>query len=405
MRKITIIGGGQSGLHLGIGLLHNGYDVEVVQNRTGEEIAAGKVLSSQCMFDNALQLERDLDLAFWDEACPDVDGVGLEVMAPDTQKAVSWKYRLDAAAQSTDQRVKIPRWMQVFEERGGKLTIMDAGIKELEQFAASSDLVVVASGKGEISKMFERDAEKSAFDKPMRALALTYVHGMQAQDDFSRVGFNIMPGLGEYFSFPAYTLSGPCDIMVFEGLVGGEMDCWQDVHTPADHLVRSKEILHRYLPHEAARCEKLELTDANGVLAGRFPPTIRKPIGQLPSGATVLGMADAIALNDPITGQGSNNAAKCANIYLQSIIAQGDQAFDTAWMSQTFTQYWDYAKWVVQWTNAFLLPPEPHVMNILGAAQQDPRVGKAFVNGFNHPPSYFPWFAEPAEADRFLQAV
>ena len=31
MRKITIVGGGQSGLQLGLGLLKNGYQVRVVQ--------------------------------------------------------------------------------------------------------------------------------------------------------------------------------------------------------------------------------------------------------------------------------------------------------------------------------------------------------------------------------------
>ncbi len=50
-KRITIVGGGQSGLQLGIGLIDNGYEVEVVQNSTAEEIAAGRVLSSQCMFD------------------------------------------------------------------------------------------------------------------------------------------------------------------------------------------------------------------------------------------------------------------------------------------------------------------------------------------------------------------
>ncbi|GAB1365006.1 hypothetical protein MASR1M32_42420 [Rhodobacter sp.] len=60
MRKFTIVGGGQSGLMVAIGLLKAGHKVRVVQNRTGEDIAKGKVLSSQCMFSNAVQHERDL---------------------------------------------------------------------------------------------------------------------------------------------------------------------------------------------------------------------------------------------------------------------------------------------------------------------------------------------------------
>jgi hypothetical protein len=63
---------------------------------------------------------------------------------------------------------------------------------------------------------------------------------------------------------------------------------------------------------EAERCRDIELTDGNGILAGRFAPTVRKPVAKLPSGRCIFGMADVVVLNNPITGQGSNNAAKCA---------------------------------------------------------------------------------------------
>jgi len=58
MAKITIVGGGQSGLQLGIGLVQNGYDVTVVSDRTPEQIHDGRVTSSQCMFAAALDHER-----------------------------------------------------------------------------------------------------------------------------------------------------------------------------------------------------------------------------------------------------------------------------------------------------------------------------------------------------------
>lgn len=58
MRKIVIVGGGQAGLQLGFGLVQGGYDVTVVSNRAPDEIREGRVMSSQCMFDAALQHER-----------------------------------------------------------------------------------------------------------------------------------------------------------------------------------------------------------------------------------------------------------------------------------------------------------------------------------------------------------
>ena len=407
MRKFTIIGGGQSGLQLGLGLLKAGHKVRVVQNRTAEEIEKGKVLSSQCMFGASIQHERDLGIDFWSDTCPPVEGINFMVPHPEQpgEKAIDWTGRLERNAYSVDQRVKMPRWLAEFEKLGGELVIADAGIDELEQYAAEDDLVIVASGKGEIGSLFERDAEKSPFDKPQRALALTYVKGMTPRPEHSAVCFNLIPGVGEYFVFPALTTTGPCEIMVFEGVPGGPMDCWKDVKSPEQHLEQSKNILDTFLPWEAERCRDIELTDDNGILAGRFPPTVRKPVATLPSGRKVLGLGDAVCLNDPITGQGSNNAAKAAAVYLSRILDREDRAFDAEWMQGTFDAYWDYAQWVVQWTNMMLMPPPDFVLEIMGTACTEPRLAHRMANGFDDPRDFFPWFADPDAAAEYLQEL
>jgi len=406
-RVIAIVGGGQSGLQLGNGLLSAGYDVRLVQDRKGDDIRNGKVMSSQCMFDIALGHERELGLNFWDKECPTVDSISFIVPAPDGSgnKAIEWNGLLDKPAQAVDQRLKFPRWMQEFEKRGGIIEYIQATTADLEKYAKESDLVVVAAGKGEISRMFERDAQKSQFDAPQRALALTYVKGLTPRPQHSAVSFNLIPGVGEYFVFPSLTTTGPCEIMVLEGVPGGPMDCWEGISSPAEHLAKSKWILNTFLPWEAERAKHVELTDDNGILAGRFAPTVRKPIARLPSGKAVLGMADVVVLNDPITGQGSNNASKCAKVYLDSIIAHGDKPYDQAWMQATFDRYWDYAQYVTGWTNALLQPPPPHVLNIMGAAQQFPVLARRIANCFNEPLDFFPWFAVPEEADKYLKSL
>ena len=407
-RSVTIVGGGQSGLQLALGLLQDGgYDVRVVQNRTAEEIAAGRVTSSQCMFDQALENERALGINFWEDDCPTVDSINFTVPAPDAPgvKAIDWNGKLVRYGQSVDQRVKFPGWMKAVEDRGGTIEIHEASVEDLERYARESDLVVVAAGKGEIAGMFTRDEEKSAFDKPQRALALTYVTGMVPRPEHSAVCFNLIPTVGEYFVFPALTTTGPCEIMVFEGIPGGPMDCWGDVKSPDAHLTKSKWILETFLPWEAERCREIALTDDNGVLSGRFPPTVRHPVGRLPSGRAVLGMGDVVVLNDPITGQGSNNASKCARVYMDAILSRGDQAYDEAWMQATFDTYWAYAQYVAGWTNALLTPPPPHVLQILGAAQQFPTLARRIANGFDDPTDFFPWFAVPDEADAYLKQL
>lgn len=401
MRKIGIVGAGQAGLQLGLGLLARGYQVVISSNLTGEQIRNGRVTSSQCMFDRARQNERDLGINFWEDA-PKVEGIQFAVCAPDGTSPIEWSSRLDKPAQSIDQRVKMPVWMKEFTDAGGDLRIEDVGIPELEALQQECDLVIVASGKGEIGKLFQRDDSRSPFDKPMRALALTYVHGMTPRAEHSAVNFNLIPGVGEYFVFPALTLSGPCEIMVFEGVPGGPMDTWAEAKTPQEHLAKSLDILKTFVPKEYARSKDCVLTDDLGVLAGRFPPTVRKPILTLPSGALALGMGDSVCLNDPITGQGSNNASHCAATYLAAILAHGDRPFDADFMQATFETYWDYAQFVVGWTNNMLLPPPEHMLKLLGTAQGSPRVAHWFVNGFNDPRTYFPTITDPRLTDAFL---
>ncbi|MGE5690615.1 MAG: styrene monooxygenase/indole monooxygenase family protein [Pseudomonadota bacterium] len=407
MTKVLIVGGGQSGLQLAIGLRQHDLEVTVVQNRTGDDIRNGRVMSSQCMFANSLDTERRLGINFWEEECPPVEGISFTVPHPELpgEKAISFASRLDRYAQATDQRLKFPRWMEHFESIGGTLELREAGVDDLERYVDEHDLVIVAAGKGDIARMFDRDAERSPYEQPMRALALTYVTGMTPRPEYSAVCFNLAPGVGEYFVFPSLTTTGPCEIMVFEGVPGGPMDCWGDVETPQQHLERSVEILDRFFPWEAERCRDVQLTDDNGILVGRFPPTVRRPVGTLPSGKPVLGMADVVVLNDPITGQGSNNAAKCANAYLDSILERAPGPFDAQWMQETFDRYWAYASAVTAWTNALLSPPPPHVLDLLGAAGQDQRIAHRFVNGFDDPRDYGEWFMDPQKADAYLREL
>src|SRR3984885_7650301 len=97
--RVTIVGGGQAGLQLGIGLRKRNFDVSIVSNRTPDDIHNGKVTSAQGMFGDALQSERELGVNFWEHECPNLDGVGLNLAAPDgASLALHWAYQLDKSA-------------------------------------------------------------------------------------------------------------------------------------------------------------------------------------------------------------------------------------------------------------------------------------------------------------------
>ncbi|MGK5500658.1 styrene monooxygenase/indole monooxygenase family protein [Streptomyces sp. URMC 125] len=408
MRKILIVGAGQSGLQLALGLQAHGYEVTVMSNRTADEIRGGRVMSTQCMFDQALQHERDLEINFWEDRSPRVEGLGVSVAGPDGSRPVNWLGRLDGYAQSVDQRVKMAGWMETFAQRGGQLVIHGAAVSDLDFFARAYDLVLVAAGKGELVTMFERDAARSPYDRPQRALAVAYAHGVERRPehpDTLAVRCNLVPGVGELFMIPGYTVSGACDIMFWEGVPGGPLDVFTGVTDPAEHFSLTLELMKRFTPWEYERAAKAELTDAGGTLAGRYAPTVRKPIGRLPSGGAVLGVADVVVANDPITGQGSNSASKCAAAYLASILERGEEPFDEEWMQATFDRYWATAQHVTKWTNAMLAPPPEHVLRLIGSGMQYQALADRFANGFNDPADFEDWFFEPEKAEAYLASL
>jgi 2-polyprenyl-6-methoxyphenol hydroxylase-like FAD-dependent oxidoreductase len=400
MRHITIVGGGQAGLLLAVGLRQHGHHVRLVQNRSTDEIRSGKVLSSQCVFQAARAHERALGLDLWADSAPAIAGMRVQVAAPDGSgaKAIGFEGRLSGPAQSVDQRVKFPEFLRVLAAKGGTIELRDVGVSDLERYAGESDLVVVAAGKADVSKLFARDASRSPFDQPMRALALVNVHGMPPHEGPRCVTATLIPGVGELFMIPALTHSGPCDILFFEAIPGGPLDCFDGLPNVEAQLARTKDMVRRFIPWEADRVANVTPTDANASLVGRFAPAVRHGVGRLPSGARVLGLADTIALADPIVGQGANNAIKSAWIYLDAINSRGSAPFDEAWMTAAAEAAYRQVEASVQWSNMMLLPPPEHAVMLLAKAMSSPALADRIANGFDEPATILPLFADPAQA-------
>ncbi|MFJ9692440.1 styrene monooxygenase/indole monooxygenase family protein [Kitasatospora sp. NPDC101183] len=411
MRRILIVGAGQAGLHLALGLQHHGYDVTVMTDRSPEAVRRGRVLSTQCMFGTAMRTERALGLDFWSEEAPQIRGVGVTVAGPDGSgtPAIEWLGRLRSPAQSVDQRLKMPAWLETFSDRGGRVIVQPVGAADVAHLAGSYELVLVATGKGGLGSLFERDEERCPYDRPQRALAAAYVHGLgpRAGQEVKAANCNLVPGVGDFFALPGLTADGPCDILFWEALPGGPADAFDGLRSPSEHLRVTLELMRAHVPWEYERARAgVELTDAGATLTGRFAPVVRRPVGELPGGGAVLGVADVVVTNDPVTGQGSNNAAKCAAVYLEAILAHGGKPFDRDFMQAAFDRFWDTAVGAsTAWTNAMLAPPPPHVLRILEAGARVPAVADRFANAFDDPSDLGEWLLDPQGAEDFLAAV
>lgn len=399
--SIAIIGAGHAGLVLALGLQDKGYQVTLVSDRTPEQIATGRITSTQLLYPGARAIERELGLDLWQESAPPAHDLQVTVVAPDGDVDFSWTAPYQPGpSSSVDYRLRIPYWMNMFRRRGGRLFHVSVGLEELESIAASHDLTAMSTGKGEIGKLFEKDKARSTYDTPQRYISAVYVDGLRRTQRLA-TEVTAIPGIGEVFFFPVLTITGPADLLMFEGRIGGPMDCWDGIDSPADYLKQAKTVVNKFVPWAADRVADVTLTDDKAVLRGCYPPVVRKPVATLPSGRKVLGMADLVVLNDPITGEGANNAVKCAKTYLDAIVERGAEPFDEAWMNQTFETYWDYVQWATAYTNITLEGPQ-HVRDLVRAGARSEVIRQWHADSRSVPENFFPAWADPAEAEKFI---
>ena len=407
MRKILIVGAGQSGLQLALSLQAEGYDVTVMSARTPDEIRGGWPTSTQGMFWPALDREREYSLNLWDNVATPIEGISAALAPAPGVQALSFYGPWDHPGQSVDQRVKMAAWLELFEERGGRTIYHSVMTSDLAGLAALYDLTIIAAGKGEIVELFDRDASRSKHTAPGRHLAAIYLNGVATPSDLpvSRVRVNLAPGEAEVFTIPAHSHAGPCDIVLVEAIPGGPWDIFADRPAPGEHLRRVKSLLLRYFPWEGELYADAVPTDQRASLVGAFTTTVRHPSAEVAPGSRVLGMADVVVLLDPIAGQGANNASHAAGIYLKSILERGDAPFDPEWMQRTFDAFWAQVADSVMWTEMMLEPLPEHVQQFLGAASQFPEVARAFARFFPYPSTLHDYLTDPAKTAAYLESV
>jgi hypothetical protein len=405
MRHIVIIGAGQAGLLLALGMLGEGYRVTVVSDRTAEQIGNGRILSNQCVFEPALRHERALGLNHWDSQVPPVIGIAFDAGMPGSADPfISWVSPLDNPAQSIDQRLKMSFWLTEFVNRGGELRIAKVGPEELAGYADEADLLLVAAGRGlQFDSVFPRDDSRSPYSEPQRAITLHIVS--QPEDLYQGVTFGLVPGVGEFFVLPLLTAAGPKMGLYFSAVPDGPMDVFNGVTDVDQHLDLCRDQLRRFFPWSAGLAEGVESGGPLDLLTGRITPVVRHGVGTLPTGQPVLAMGDTAVTNDPIAGQGANNAVHCARIYQQLITEHGDKPFDADFMTRCFDSYWDYARHSTRFNNDLLAPPPAHVLETLQAAQEYPEVAHRFAHLFNDPSDYGPWLGDPEVAQAYLRKM
>ncbi|MGH3280823.1 MAG: styrene monooxygenase/indole monooxygenase family protein [Trebonia sp.] len=407
MRKILIVGAGQAGLQLALSLQAEGYDVTLMSARTPDEIRNGWPTSTQVMMYRALDRERDVKLNLWDAVATEITGIGFNLSPAPGVSAFSFSGAWARPGNSVDQRLKMSTWIELFEQRGGRVIYHPVMTSDLAGLAPMYDLTIIAAGKGEIVELFDTDAEKSRYTRPARHLAAIYVDGIAVPEGapHPRMRVNLRPGDGEVFHMPSYSLGGPCDVILVEAVPGGAFDVFTDRPSPGEHLRRLRSLLLEHFPWEGRLYSAAEPADARASLVGAFPPTVRHPAAEIVPGHYVLGIGDVVVVNDPISGQGANNAAHAAAMYLKAILDRGDAPFTPQWMQQVFDTYWAHARHSTILTEMMLEPLPTHAQQVLGAASQFQEIADKVAEVFPNPETIHDFLLDPAKAAAYVESV
>lgn len=181
------------------------------------------------------------------------------------------------------------------------------------------------------------------------------------------------------------------------------MDRFGYVKSGQEAVALVKEVIRDLSPWDYEHVKDAVLTDELAWLTGRFAPTVRKPVGHLPSGRVVMALGDTAITYDPIAAQGANSTAKMANHVLQRILTHGQNPFDADWMAAVFEEYWEAdAKYMYAFTGALLEPITPAAAEVLVAGTKTPAIADAFYSNFNNPRDYWPWLVDLEEAKKWI---
>ncbi len=403
MKRIGIVGGGISGLHLGLWLHEYGIEATIYSEKTSGQVLEGPLRNIVIRNACTRQRESDLRVNHWDGSAPDL--VGLSVTVAGTP--ISFVGTLTPPSNVVDMRIYCSGLLDDFSSRGGRVVIGALAASDLDELATRHDLLVMASGRGSLSNVFERVPEHSPNHEPQRLVIAGFYRGIRPCDP---LGFEIVisRGHGEILVFPAFSFESGVTGLGIEAIRGGafmDLSGMKYGDDPRRFEQRVLEILRDHAPAVYARINVDEFAVARPQDVGyvAITPAVRRGYARLGNGRHVVALGDAHVVMDPITGQGANKAAVAAATLAEAI--RDANVFDESFCRDVEQAMGRYALPVSDACNARLRPPAPHVARLLGGAAQHQKLADFYAFGFNHPDKYWEVISSEERTEALLQEV
>ncbi|MBB5938719.1 styrene monooxygenase/indole monooxygenase family protein [Streptomyces zagrosensis] len=402
MTSVGIIGSGISGLQLALRLQQLGVPATVYSEHDIDALKAGRPRNFPARFGHTQQRERELGVFDWPSPDAQVWQWAVTVHTDDPAP-LEFLADLQPPSSVVDFRIYLPHLLAAFVDRGGELVIGDPPIQEL---GSRHDLLVVAKGTRSMRWLFPVDASRSPYTAPQRVLCSGLYFGIGEEAPHS-VDLSFLPGAGEIWRMPFYTPAGRADVISFEAIPGGPLEAISHVDIASDPAAFHRNVLDLLAVHTPALRSRIDTTAfsliAPGeVVQGAITPVVRQSWGRLDDGTCALAIGDAWITNDPLTAQGANLGSHTA-FQLAALIADAAQGpLDEVFCRDASAQLWEHARHVVEWSNAFLAEPPPHVIALFQRAAVDKRVADAFISNFNDPVAMWRTLSTPDGVAAFV---
>ncbi len=383
-RRIGIVGAGIAGLHLGLRLRQLGIDCTIMSDRTPEQIAAGPLANAVVHWSSTLRRERVLRVNHWPAEAFGFNSFRNVIEAPEPIEI-----RCDdlAPARAVDYRIYLPRLMEDFMDRGGRLQVADLDVHDIGLIAERFDLVVVATPGNGFSRLFARHVANSPYHEPQRHWLAGLFTGFHPTTRRSAT-LSVVPGHGEAVLFPLLSRTGMVNALGISVPASDELEMLQILSRRPDTagfraaLLRNLEQLHPSI-YDGIDTTRFDLQGPRDLVRVAITPVARHPHTPLGGGKYAIALGDAHVTMDPLLAQGANVGSYSA-LALADVIAEANE-FDLAFCHEVERSRAAHVLAASHWTNAFLQPPDEARIELMAAMSRDRWLAGQYFENFSQP--------------------
>ncbi|WP_283134100.1 styrene monooxygenase/indole monooxygenase family protein [Rhizohabitans arisaemae] len=403
MGGVGIVGTGISGLILALRLQRLGVDATIYSESGVDELGGGRLPNTVGFFERTVARGRELGAKhFTGDGC-EMQRIDFSITGAPAMRFTGHTTR---PFRAVDFRALLPALLTDFLTRGGRLEHTRAAptAAEMETWSDRHELMVVATGRESVAELFPRDPARSPYDRPQRRLCAALCTGITPVEP-SGFNFSVSPGVGEIYQMPMEGRYGVVAGLLIEAIPGGPLTPLTERGTADDLPAYNATLLRLLREHAPPVARRIDpgafgILGPDDILQGAVIPTVRHPVAEFGNGRIALAVGDAWITNDPITGQGANLGSHCAWIVAEEIAKGGP--YDAAFGRRVSEELWTYARYVTEWTNAFLQPPPDYLLALLAAASAEQRLADTFSDFFSDPVHAWTILSDPARVQALI---